>query len=68
MDERTSLVVSENVLNFVGDEENRRAPPYFLYINHEKKDIALIFRGLNLASKKDFAVLMRKKHKEYNHG
>lgn len=68
MDERTDRIVADNVLNFVGDEDDRRAPPYFIYINHEKKDIALMFRGLNMASKQDFWVLMRKKRQKYNHG
>ncbi|KAK7283637.1 hypothetical protein RIF29_13285 [Crotalaria pallida] len=35
-----------------------RAPPYFLYIDHDHGDIVLAFRGLNLAKESDYAVLL----------
>lgn len=35
-----------------------RAPPYFLYLDHDHADIVLAIRGLNLAKESDYAVLL----------
>ncbi|KAK4751669.1 hypothetical protein SAY87_020467 [Trapa incisa] len=38
-----------------------RAPPYFVYLDHEHSDIVLTIRGLNLARESDYAVLLDNK-------
>ncbi|KAL3737649.1 hypothetical protein ACJRO7_019222 [Eucalyptus globulus] len=43
------------------DETLGRAPPYMLYMDHERRDIVLIIRGLNLAKESDYAVLLDNK-------
>ncbi|KAH7840525.1 hypothetical protein Vadar_018069 [Vaccinium darrowii] len=38
-----------------------RAPPYFLYLDHDHADIVLAIRGLNMAKESDYAVLLDNK-------
>ncbi|KAL2540165.1 alpha/beta-Hydrolases superfamily protein [Abeliophyllum distichum] len=42
-------------------DTNGRAPPYFLYVDHNHADIVLAIRGLNLAKESDYAVLLDNK-------
>ncbi|XP_077226100.1 uncharacterized protein LOC143859275 isoform X2 [Tasmannia lanceolata] len=43
-------------------EDNQgRAPPYLIYVDHKNADIVLAIRGLNLAKESDYAVLLDNK-------
>ncbi|KAJ9545755.1 hypothetical protein OSB04_025462 [Centaurea solstitialis] len=43
------------------DDTCPRAPPYLLYLDHNHADIVLAIRGLNLASQKDYVLLLDNK-------
>lgn len=43
------------------EETQCRVPPYFIYLDHENKDIIVAVRGLNLAKEGDYAVLLDNK-------
>lgn len=49
------------ILKRTYDDTRGRAPPYLLYLDHAHADIVLAIRGLNLASHKDYAVLLDNK-------
>lgn len=49
------------ILKRTYDDTHGRAPPYLLYLDHAHADIVLAIRGLNLASHKDYAVLLDNK-------
>ncbi|MQM07775.1 hypothetical protein Taro_040616 [Colocasia esculenta] len=40
------------------EQTEGQAPPYLIYVDHEKDDIVLAIRGLNMAKESDYALLL----------
>ncbi|GFY81912.1 alpha/beta-Hydrolases superfamily protein [Actinidia rufa] len=49
------------ILKRTYEDTHGRAPPYFLYLDHDHADIVLAVRGLNMVKESDYAVLLDNK-------
>ncbi|OVA14037.1 Lipase [Macleaya cordata] len=49
------------ILRKTYEDTEGHAPPYIIYLNHEKAEIILVIRGFNLAKESDYAIFLDNK-------
>ncbi|KAH9570759.1 hypothetical protein CY35_02G057900 [Sphagnum magellanicum] len=52
------------VVEFQHPQERGACPPYFIYLSHERKELALYIRGLQLLHRQDYVTLMNNRKDE----
>jgi len=60
----------KQVLDFKHPKEAGACPPYFIYVDHEHREVSMYIRGLNLIHRQDYVALMnnRKGEKPFDGG
>ena len=48
----------KQVLDFKHPKEPGACPPYFIYVDHEHREVSMYIRGLNLIHRQDYVALM----------
>ncbi|CAM6007345.1 unnamed protein product [Sphagnum balticum] len=52
------------VVEFQQPQEHGACPPYFIYLSHERKELAMYIRGLQLLHRRDYVTLMNNRKDE----
>ncbi|CAK9215057.1 unnamed protein product [Sphagnum troendelagicum] len=52
------------VVEFQHPQEHGACPPYFIYLSHERKELAMYIRGLQLLHRQDYVTLMNNQKDE----
>ncbi|CAK9217364.1 unnamed protein product [Sphagnum troendelagicum] len=52
------------VVEFQHPQEHGACPPYFIYLSHERKELAMYIRGLQLLHRQDYVTLMNNRKDE----
>ncbi len=55
---------AQNVVAFEHPSEPGGCPPYFVHVDHERKEVGMYIRGLNLLHHQDYITLMNNRKGE----
>lgn len=56
--EHDPLFDPKGVVDFQKPRASDACPPYFIYVDHGRKEVSMYFRGLNLMHRQDYVTLL----------